>query len=227
MLKKIFHKNQIIITSLAFLIAIAGYISYDKAAGLGKKNEKDVAVSADASATETTYDVSSADGKKAQETSSTEVKVAVIDETEKIENPGEAVLTGTTPANVKSAAQWKLNREQIRSKNKEALSAVINNESLTKKQRKKAVDELAKLTDIADKEAEAEMTLEAKGFTDVVVSMDKESCDVILDMGEVTDARCAQIEDIVKRKTGVAADKIIISPIGKQAENAAAQSLKQ
>lgn len=226
-MKKIFHKNQVIITSLAFLIAIAGYISYDKAVGFGNKEKKEVAVSADAAATETSYDISMADDTEAAPTASTEVNVAVIDDTEQIKNPGEAVLTSTTPKNIKSAAQWKLTREQIRSRNTEALNAVIANESLTAKQRKKAVAQLAKLTDIADREAEAETTLEAKGFTNVVVSMDDKNCDVILDMGDVTDARCAQIEDIVKRKTGVAADRIIISPIGQEAEEAASQSLNQ
>jgi stage III sporulation protein AH len=32
-------------------------------------------------------------------------------------------------------------------------------------------------------------------------------------MGEVTDAKRAQVEDIVKRKTNISADKIVITPI--------------
>ena len=35
----------------------------------------------------------------------------------------------------------------------------------------------------------------------------------VLDMGDATDAKRAQVEDIVKRKTGVTADKIVITPI--------------
>ena len=57
------------------------------------------------------------------------------------------------------------------------------------------------------------MMLEAKGFTDVVVSMNDDGCDVVLNMGEATDAKRAQVEDIVKRKTGVSADKIVITPV--------------
>lgn len=34
-------------------------------------------------------------------------------------------------------------------------------------------------------------------------------------MGEVTDAKRAQIEDIVKRKAGIEAENIIITPIQK------------
>ena len=59
----------------------------------------------------------------------------------------------------------------------------------------------------------AEMLLEAKGFTDVVVSITEDSCDVVLNMGEVTDAKRAQVEDIVKRKTNVSAENVIITPI--------------
>ena len=63
------------------------------------------------------------------------------------------------------------------------------------------------------KEAAAEMLLEAKGFSDVVVSITDDNCDVVLNMGEVTDAKRAQVEDIVKRKTNISADKIVITPI--------------
>ena len=69
------------------------------------------------------------------------------------------------------------------------------------------------MTDLAEKESSAEMMLEAKGFTNVVVSITDEECDVVLDMGDVTDAKRAQVEDIVKRKTGVAAENIVITPI--------------
>ena len=67
-------------------------------------------------------------------------------------------------------------------------------------------------------EANTEMLLEGKGFTNVVVSISENSCDVVLDMGEVTDAKRAQVEDIVKRKTGVSADKIVITPISTSIE---------
>ena len=52
-----------------------------------------------------------------------------------------------------------------------------------------------------------------KVFSDVVVSITDDNCDVVLNMGEVTDAKRAQVEDIVKRKTNISADKIVITPI--------------
>ena len=40
-----------------------------------------------------------------------------------------------------------------------------------------------------------------------------DAADVVLNMGDVTDAKRAQIEDIVKRKTKVSAENIVITPI--------------
>ncbi|MFR7959162.1 MAG: SpoIIIAH-like family protein [Roseburia intestinalis] len=46
-----------------------------------------------------------------------------------------------------------------------------------------------------------------------MVSITDDNCDVVLNMGEVTDTKRAQVEDIVKRKTNISADKIVITPI--------------
>ena len=61
------------------------------------------------------------------------------------------------------------------------------------------------------KEAAAEMLLDAKGYTDAVVSITEDSVDVVINMSEVDEAGRAQIEDIVKRKTEVSAENIVIS----------------
>ena len=72
---------------------------------------------------------------------------------------------------------------------------------------------MIKITDVSVKETEAEVLLEAKGFSDVVVSITDNEADVVLNMGDVTDAKRAQVEDIVKRKTGISAENIVITPL--------------
>lgn len=133
--------------------------------------------------------------------------------TEEVMNPGETVFTSSTVTNIDYASEMKLSREQIRSKNKETLLEIINNTSISDDIKQDAIDKMIAMTDIAERENSAEMLLEAKGFTDVVVSITEDSCDVVLNMGEVTDAKRAQVEDIVKRKTNVAGEKIVITPI--------------
>ena len=124
--------------------------------------------------------------------------------------PGEAVLTSTgTGAGI--TAQAKVNREQVRSKNKEVLLEIINNVNIADDQKQDAIDAMIHLTDISEREAAAEMLLEAKGFTDVVVNITDDTADVVVNMADIGDAERAQIEDIMKRKTGVPAENIVIT----------------
>lgn len=231
-MKKLFKKNQVIITALALMIAAAGYLSYTNSsigdgeitqtsAGL---TEEDYDIVSEQTLTEddifaevqdTAADdaaVSSDDVTAADDTAASADDVTAADDAE-IENPGETVLTSTNVSNVDFAVEAKLNREQIRAQNKEDLMEVINSAALSDTEKQAAVDKMVALTDIAQRETDAEMLLEAKGFTDVVVSITEDSADVVLNMGDVTDAKRAQIEDIVKRKTKVSAENIVITPI--------------
>lgn len=127
------------------------------------------------------------------------------------EEPGEAVLANSSAAPVLQA-EAKLTREQLRSRNKETLLEVINNTNISETQKQEAVDSMVELTDIAEKEAAAEILLAAKGFEDVVVSITDGQADVVVNMENVDDAGRAQIEDIVKRKTGISGENIVITP---------------
>ncbi len=200
-MKKIFHKNQIVITSLAVLIAVAGYVSYDRKGGSADDDAQMVA----------NTDLLGSD--KNLMTDISEEDLIKKNNTEEDLNPGEVVLTSADVSLASYAAQVRLNREQVRSKNRETLQSIIDNETLEDAQKQAALDKMLALTDIAEREAGAEMMLEAKGFTNVVVSISEDCCDVVLDMGDVTDQKRAQVEDIVKRKTNVAAENIVITPI--------------
>ena len=200
MVKGKIHKNQVVIAALAVLIAIAGYISYDKSNLGGTPTDQEVNGNGNSEVTDWENMVWN------------EGNTEIVSGTEDL-NPGESILTGTIIDASNYAAAVKLNREQIRSKNQEALLEIINNENLSEKLKQDAVDKMVLMASWAEKEADAEMLLEAKGFRNVVVSISEDCCDVVLDMGEVTDAKRAQVEDVVKRKTGVPADKIIITPI--------------
>lgn len=212
-MKKIFKKNQLIITGLALMIAAAGYLSYSSK---GITDEAKETESKNLAKEE--YEISEediADAKEeTKETTVADAEGMTKEEAEEA-NPGEAVLTSTNAETVDFAAEAKLSREQVRSKNKESLLEIINNEKIEEANKQAAIDQMVKMTDAAEKEEAAEMLLEAKGFTNVVVSITEDSADVVLDMGEdPTDAKRAQVEDIVKRKTGVSAENIIITPAG-------------
>ncbi|MCM1257381.1 MAG: SpoIIIAH-like family protein [Roseburia sp.] len=243
-MKKGWKKNQVIITALALMIAVAGYVSYTRS-NINSTAGTDTAMDLSEDSFEISDDpilegdifTDTGDGLETAQSTESGTDVAlegIVENTagEAVdagadaqavgeENPGEAVLTSSTISNVDFAAEMKLNREQVRAKNKETLLGIVNSANLTDEQKQSAVDQMITLTDIAEREAAAEMLLEAKGFTDVVVSITDNAVDVVLDMGDVTDAKRAQIEDIVKRKTNISAENIIITPIETQVTNAA------
>ena len=74
-----------------------------------------------------------------------------------------------------------------------------------------AIASMNRMTDRAEKELDAELLLEAKGFKDSVVSINDDSVDVIVGAAEITDEQTAQIEDIVTRKTERKVSDIVIT----------------
>ena len=210
-MKRIFKKNQIIITTLAIMIAVAGYLNYS---GRILEDKADTVSSEDSTVllkeeglTDSTYsdtytDIVSLDGDGTQEVSSAQNQTATV---------GEAVLANASAGDDILAAA-KLNREQVRAKSKETLLEIINNANIAEEQKQNAVTTMNEMALSAEKEAAAELLLEAKGFSGCIVSVTDGSVDVVVNEAELSDAQRAQIEDIVKRKTEVSGENIVITP---------------
>ena len=130
--------------------------------------------------------------------------------------PGEAVLTNGEVKN--TVAQAKVSREQVRAKNKETLQEIIDSTSVTEEQKQDAINQMIELTKVAEQESAAETLLASKGFTESVVNVSDGQADVVVGNVEMTEANRAQIEDIVTRKTGVAPENIVITPMSKKAD---------
>ena len=202
-MKKIVKKNQVIITSLAILIAVAGYLNFADV-DLGFK-DKEASTDSSSILDQVEYDLS-------DETALLDENGAdgsIGDSTDVSSTPGEAVLTSASDF----AAQAKLSREQVRSQNKADLQEILNNTEVGDDQKQQAVNTMVSMTDVAEKEAAAEMLLEAKGFENVVVNLTGETADVVVPDTDLEDAKRAQIEDIVKRKTGITPENIVITPL--------------
>lgn len=246
-MKNLIKKNQLMITALAIMIAIAGYLQF---AGNGLEEEY-LTVNDDSVYTGGTSAVDSNDVITENYTteglldlSEEDLLSAGITDIDSLDSdmeddpvedfldselqlsdasngqatpgegeiPGEAVFTSTT-GGVAVLSEAKLLKEQTRAKNKETLLEIINSAGLTDTQKQEAVDSMVRMTAIAEKEAAAEILLEAKGFSDVVVSINGEAVDVVVNATVLDDAMRAQIEDIVKRKTEIAPENIIISTV--------------
>ena len=204
-MKKIFKKNQIIVTVLAILIVIAGYLKYTDA----NFNDKNKEVTNEIY--ESTYgtDDMLSNGEIAS-LNENETGEAVEETTLQ---PGEAVMTSSKLTDF--IIQARIDREQIRSKNKETLLKVINDETVSEKEKTSAVEAMVEITKSSELENTIETLLEAKGFSNVIVTLSDNQVDVIIDEQEITDQKRAQIEETIKRKTDISADKIVITPAHK------------
>ncbi len=254
-MKNLIKKNQLMITALAIMIAIAGYLQFAgtglqeeymtgendssptgsggiinenyTADGLLDLSEEDLQVgNMDIGSLDTDVDIrvdnyldsdmqvadtsGTAEGQVAGTSGPAEGEAAgpAPDEGE---IPGEAVFTST--AGVALLSDAKLLKEQTRARNKETLLEIINSAGISDEQKQAAVDSMVQMTAVAEKEAAAEILLEAKGFRDVVVSINGNAVDVVVNVPALDDIMRAQIEDIVKRKTEVSAENITISTV--------------
>lgn len=238
-MKKLLRKNQIIITALVVMVALAGYLS------LTNEDELAVGVLNNSSAVSEQAAVGTEEGAGAQDDSSGEAEEAaniaeengskeaaadVSDEmvadisdedmaadpkTASKDNAGEAVLVNNTVTSDYFEAA-KLSREQTRAKNKETLLELVNSKSVSDAQKEKAMNEIVSMTAVSEKETATENLLAAKGFEDVVVTIVEDGVDVIVNAEKLNEQQIAQIEDVVKRKTECISDKIVISPVGKK-----------
>jgi stage III sporulation protein AH len=232
-LKQIIKKNQFIITALAIMIAIAGYLNYAQKNGAENQylavnnmenddkinvmdiSDEDILAENQAlnQAVSKENNIDVADNEiEGQEDVLNDINSLDLD-LENTANEAKDTILNNGTNSLEMITEIKLNREQVRAQNKEVLMGIINNEGLSEEQKQNAVNELIASTAISEKEAAAERLLEAKGFKDVVVSITDDTVDVVVNMSELSDADRAQIEDIVKRKTEMVAEKIVITPV--------------
>lgn len=227
-MKKMFKKNQVIITALAIMIAVAGYLNFTSDKPLLDTEYEDVSMEG-ADGNEDEEEISAAVEDEIDENIDAEPEeLASVEEGgsengdledvadasldvngEPIdgETVGETVLTNASV----TLSQAKLNREQTRSKTKEMLLEIINNESLDEAAKKDAIDQMLNMTKRMEMETAAETQLAAKGFADSIVSISDQNVDITLSIANLNDVQRAQIEDIITRKTGYELNQIVIT----------------
>lgn len=217
-MKRLFRKNQIIITALAIMIVIVGYLNFtaDQTKPVKKEAESQTAeklqaenIQAEEAAADAEADITSFPDEDLASVSA-QAETVTDPETPEGEKVGEAVLTSSASAGAFSASA-KLNREQVRSRNEASLLEIINNTEISEDMKADAIASMNQLTDRAEKELDAEILLDAKGFKDSVVSINDDSVDVIIGAASITEEQRAQIEDIVTRKTERNVSDIVIT----------------
>ena len=236
-------RNQIMITTLAIMIAVAGYLTFagknikeetvvvqdevlveDEMTALLDLSEEDIV--SDLQEEEVTV-VESLDEEAVltenyieDEMGEYQEEEIVVDMSDNKEEGEEEAVEGTpgeavftSSHAVSTLSAAKLLKEQTRAKNKEALSEIVSNDIIEASQKEEALAQMVALTEKSEKEMETEILLSSKGFTESVVSIGDETVDVVVCADVLSDAQLAQIMDIVTRKTEVVAENIIISHV--------------
>lgn len=209
-MKNILRKNQVIIAALAIMIVIAGYLNFTK----GVVNDPSKEAQGSAS---TNKDGQSADLSKdeleepsANVDDNNNLKVNDNDSDDK-DGVGSSILA-SAQLNNDFFVSSKLQREQTRAASEADLKEIISNKDLSDEQVKAALDKLLELQETKELETAAETLLQAKGFSDALVTIIKGQVDVVVNVTNLSEQDMAQIQDIVKRKTGISAKNIVISP---------------
>ena len=187
-MKKVFQKNQMIIMTLAVVIAVAGYVNYSQK-----------------------YDSAGTKNSKAKTVSKNVAKESAAAVTDDVTDVGEAVLTNAQVSNY--VAKAKLEREQTHSKAKDTLEEIIKDQTVKDSVKQDAVDKLAMLSEQMEMETAAENLLGAKGFLNSIVTITNGKVDVLVNKKDLSKVERSQIEDIVVRKVGCQLGDVVISSI--------------
>lgn len=248
-----FKKNQIIITALAIMIAIAGYLNFTDRADAKKdqtvfnnevgevitnSNTKGAIVPNDEELTNTavieepdyTFDISDADGLQILDPNAiidgntTEQALSqdnlnlISEEANTTDITGDAVLVTSNSVSSSYFLEHKIKREQVRASSFDSLLQYINSENLTEADKLSTTNRILELQSCIDKETACETLIEAKGFSDVFVRINKidvavPSVDVVVNASSLTQSDLAQITELVSRETGIDPTQVIITPI--------------
>jgi stage III sporulation protein AH len=219
----VIKRNQIIIAALVIMVAVAGYLNYldgnneDNEISLNEDGEVAAIVQDNSLPVNFSVDreinIESDNNKKNSKNKNSNKNIKTMS------NDSDAVFVSNNKNNSLSISNYfvqvKLDRDQTRAKEKEILDEMINNSNISTSKKNDCIDEKIKIQQRMEKESAAESMIESRGFKDVYVRIDNNTVDAVVNKETLSDAEIAQIEDIIKRKTGYSASQIRISTIKK------------
>lgn len=119
---------------------------------------------------------------------------------------------GGTEQTVSSFADFRTERERVRTQELTSIDSIINNENTDTQTLAEAQKMKLELTDTMEKELLIEGLLKAKGFEDAVITISDAAVNVIVKQKDLTKQQVAQVLEIVLRETGdISAENVKIS----------------
>ena len=119
---------------------------------------------------------------------------------------------GSTEQTVSSFADFRTERERVRTQELTSIDSIINNENTDTQTLAEAQKMKLELTDTMEKELLIEGLLKAKGFEDAVITISDTAVNVIVKQKDLTKQQVAQVLEIVLREAGdISAENVKIS----------------
>ncbi len=203
-----FKRNQVVICALVAMIGVAGYLNYIDQT----EYDTQMVLSDNLELTPLNGGSSIANSNTYLDNPEISLSTSTLTLSENTTSPGDAIFVNSS-SDTSYFVQAKLDREQVRAKEKDMLMEVVNAEATPEEQKQDAAKEVLELQQRIEKESAAEAMIESKGFNGVYVRIDDDTVDVVVNKSELTEQEIAQIQDIVSRKTGLSAEKIRINTL--------------
>lgn len=108
--------------------------------------------------------------------------------------------------------EYRLERERSRGQQIEIAREIINNTNSDPEVRKKAQEQMYKISDVLQKELEVESLIRAKGYKDSVVFLEGNTVTVVIQSKDLNQEDAMKITDLVSRSTQVSAQNVVIIP---------------
>ncbi|MCL2501210.1 MAG: SpoIIIAH-like family protein [Defluviitaleaceae bacterium] len=229
----VLKRNQVIITALVIMIAVAGYLTWldsrpeDEHIGY-RLNDGEIAALIGPTGGLVSFfpedDPWAAEHNPAITATGEGITfpnlggldlseiIAIPTNEENITEAGEAIFVDRRNDS-SFFVQARLNREQHRSSLRATLTEIINNENISDAQREQAVEDKLEIQRRVERESGVESLLESKGFSEVYVRISDNGVDIIVGQETLTNAELAIILDTAMRKTGMNANQVYISPM--------------
>jgi len=187
----VFKRKQIVVLALVLMIVIAGYLQYSY-----KKSSISAGDSDKGRLGEAVY-VDSGDS------------VQGIEDKKEDKAPKDKAASKMA---IDYFAQAKLEREAVRSEDREILKAITEDENADSEAKAQAYDQMMDIVAVSEKEMKIETLVKKAGFEDVIAMFgDDGSLDIVVRSPSLTSAQVAQIADIASRQAKIDIDKIHIS----------------
>ena len=199
-----FGKRQLVIAALVVALGAAVYLNWQFS------GVQPVTVS----------DADSEISKQLGQTTYVNTEISDISEISETTSENSSVAVDTSVVNSTLSkeqqeyfANERIKRSQSQEKAIESLSDIIESATSSETAKQEAVKSAEALALAIKAESDIESEIKTKGFDDCLVSINNDSCSVIVPKGKLTDATAISIKDIIVRQGGIDFDKITISEI--------------